>query len=154
MPNIHIFFKNGNPVHIARENPWTGTPVIRNAAGEVVDYDEAKDFHDFKSFAEAHTLAEWATQYTGETYIACTDGSYFEIIKAPKVGDDVSRGFNGDYDHVGKIVRITANWMVVAEDAEGNQTKFNRRKNTACWKAIGGYGSMVGGIVNRRNPEF
>jgi hypothetical protein len=44
--------------------------------------------------------------------------------------------------------------MVVAEDEDGRQTKFNRRKNSASWKPIGGYGSMVGGRVERLNPEF
>lgn len=157
MSNIYILFKEGKPVHITREIPWTGTPalaVIKNAKGENVDYDNAKDFHNYKSFAEVQELAIWATEYTGKTYLACNDGSYFEVIEAPQVGDEVSRGFNGDYYYVGKIVRITPNWMVVAEDEDGRQTKFNRRKNSASWKPIGGYGSMVGGRVERLNPEF
>lgn len=155
--SLYILFKNNEPVHITRESPWTGTPVmkvIKNDKGEVVDYDNAKNYHNYTSFAEVQALAEWATKYTGEVYLACNDGSYFEVIEAPKVGDEVSRGFNGDYYYVGKIVRITPNWMVVAEDAEGHQTKFNRRKNTASWKPIGGYGGMVHGVVNRQNPEF
>lgn len=156
-----LYDSDGNLVHVTDKSPWTGTPVmaeITDANGNKVDYVTVKDHHDWKKFEDAEVVAKFATEEMGIHMMASDAGEWvsprFSIFCPPKVGQEVSQGFNGDYHHVGKIVRITPNWMVVVEDAEGNVTKFNRRKSTAVWKPIGGYGSMVHGVVNRYNPEF
>jgi len=65
------------------------------------------DRHDYKSFDDAAFAAEIANRADdGEAYIA-TDGSAslyprYDVVSIPKVGDSVSRGFNGDYYPVGK----------------------------------------------------
>ena len=110
---------------------------------------------DWKDYATVERLSKYLTAMTGKTYLPVDHGPHvgpqFDIIEAPKMGDDVSRGFNGDYYPCGKIVKITKSWRVTT--SEGNV--FNRRKNTAAWVEVGGGPfCLVPGIRDERNPHF
>lgn len=109
--------------------------------------------HEIKDFEAATALAASATRLTGETYLPVDQGSghwpRYDVVKAPKVGDVVSRGFNGDYYPVGTIVKITHNFKRV-ECNDG--TVFWRRKNTGGWRDGGFW--MVQGTRDERNPSF
>lgn len=152
----YILYSNNKPVHITNESPYTGTPKPKHFDG--VEYDSITDAWDYKSFEQVEELAVWATKHTGEVHLGVDAGDAvhprFSIVAAPKIGDDISYGFNGDYYPCGKITHITKGWRCTATDEDGFKTVFNRRKNTACWKKVGGTWSMVRGIVQKQNPHF
>ena len=109
--------------------------------------------NDIKSFAYAHTLATLLTEKLGRTFLA-TDATAstsprYDVIEAPKVGDKVSRGFNGDYYPEGEIVKITPTWIVTTSTGK----KFRRRGLTAGWRQEGGTWWMTGGHIDERNPH-
>ncbi len=80
----------------------------------------------------------------------------FDVVRAPQVGDVVSKGFNGDAYPVGKIASISKGEMklitVVAED--GRKLKFYRKGERAAWVQTGGTWSLMFGTHNDRNPSF
>ena len=78
--------------------------------------------------------------------------SEFKVVKAPAVGDDVSRGFNGDYYPCGKVTYVTAKTAAVVRTSNG--LEFRRRKNTSSWLQTGGTWSLISGIYDERNPSF
>ena len=84
-------------------------------------------------------------------YISRTHVYPVRVIKLPEVGEEVSRGFNGDYYPCGKIVRISKSYgKIVTEDG----TVFIRqKKNPVCW-LYNKYSSMVPGRIDERNPHF
>ena len=156
----YILFKNSEPMFITTETPWTGTPVMKeifDEAGNKVDYDSVLDHHDFTSFEQVESILKIINEKFGTDYIATDAGEHcsprFGIAELPKVGDDVSYGFNGDYYPCGKIVRVTPSLTVIAEDTEGHQTRFRRVKKTGGWKREGGTWWMVQGVVSKLNPE-
>ena len=160
----YVLFLNGQVVGVTNESPYTGTPKLKEFPG--VTYDSAKDMRgsDMKSFEEAEQIAEACTKLTGETYLAFDNGAgtshRYGIMVPPKVGDDVSYGFNGDYYPCGKVVRITPGWRIYTEDtslpkgAHRQQCMFNRVRKTSGWKMKGGTWGLVKGIVDERNPSF
>lgn len=163
----HILFKNGEAVYITTESPFTGTPalaVLKDEAGNVIDYDSAENSFRLDSFEQAEVVAAQLTAKFGKIFLACDNGEHtshqFGVMEAPKVGDPVSFGFNGDYYPCGVITRITPGWRIYAEDAskpEGarrQKTTFNRKKKSSCWKMVGGTWSLVFGHVDERNPHF
>lgn len=102
----------------------------------------------------AQVVADAATAYTGELYIATDDGEWvsprYEVIKAPKVGDEVSKAFNGDYYPMGVIAKVSKSLKVIETSAG---IKFYRRKLSGAW-INGGMWSLVPGHIQRWNPEF
>lgn len=74
-----------------------------------------------------------------------------QVVKLPEVGEEVSKGFNGDYYPCGKIEKISASYgKIVTEDG----TVFIRqKKNPVCWLNDRTW-SMVPGIKDERNPHF
>lgn len=158
----YVLYHNGQVVGVTTESPFTGTSKFKEIPG--VTYNQVKTAGDYKSFPEVEVVAAILTQLTGETYLAFDNGEHtshrFGVARAPKVGDNVSYGFNGDYYPCGKIVRITKGWRIYTEDAskpEGARRQkctFNRRKQTSSWLMVGGTWSLVNGIVDERNPHF
>jgi len=118
---------------------------------------------DCQNIYAAKHLAERMTEYTGDKYIPIDRGDYirprFDIMEAPKVGHEVSKGFNGDYYPCGEIVRISPS-MARIETSDG--TVFTRRKmagasvkHSSVWKvANSGAFALVRGHINKRNPHF
>lgn len=109
----------------------------------------------FDTLAAAETAAARLTEETGEQHIAY-ESSYafdrFVVARLPQVGDEVSKGFNGDYYPCGKIDRISETYSWIAtEDGD-----VFARVGPACWKQGGKRGafSLVQGHHNERNPHF
>ncbi|CAB4161134.1 hypothetical protein UFOVP728_31 [uncultured Caudovirales phage] len=109
---------------------------------------------DLDTMMFAQLIADAATAYTSELYIATDNGEWvsprYEVIKAPKVGDQVSKAFNGDYYPVGVIASISKSLKVI-ETSTG--LKFYRRKLRGAWINAGTW-SLVPGHIQRWNPEF
>ena len=109
---------------------------------------------DWKDFETVERLALYMTAATGKTYLpadrSASVSPRYDVIEAPKVGDPVSYGFNGDYYPCGYITRITKGWRVYTSEGK----TFNRRKNSAGWTMVGGTWGMVAGHIDERNPHF
>lgn len=109
---------------------------------------------DWLDFATVEKLARYVTAMTGRDYLP-TDATEavaprYGIVPAPKVGDPVSYGFNGDYYPCGHITKITKGWRVTTSEGK----VFNRRKNTSGWRMVGGTWGMVAGHIYEQNPHF
>ena len=89
-----------------------------------------------------------------DNHITCDRGGHISprwcVIEKPKVGDEVSKCFNGDYYPKGTIVKISDSLRRI-ETSTG--TVFWRRKKSSSWIS-GGTWSMIKGHVSRMNPEF
>jgi hypothetical protein len=109
---------------------------------------------DWKDYATVETLAKYVTAMTGKTHLPTDAGGStsprYDIIEAPQVGDLVSYGFNGDYYPCGEIEKITKGWRITTSTGK----VFNRRKNTAGWRMVGGTWGMCAGHIDECNPHF
>ena len=105
-----------------------------------------------KAFVDG--LAAQITEYADELFIGIDNGASvrprFDIVRAPKVGDEVSMGFNGDYYPQGKIKAISASLKVITLE---NGKRFYRRKETAKWVYERTW-ALVQGTKNERNPHL
>ncbi len=110
--------------------------------------------NDWKSLDEVRTIAAQLTEYTNLPYVAVDNGGNvsprFDIIETPKVGDKVSRAFNGDYYPAGVIAKVSSSLKRI-ETTDG--TVFYRRRESASWVSAGTW-SMVDGHESRLNPSF
>lgn len=111
--------------------------------------------NDIGSFMQAERIVEdLADLMLCDTYVAvdCGEGTYprFDVVAAPKVGEAVSYGFNGDYYPDGVIVAVTKKFKVTT--STGNT--YRRRKLTANWKQPHGPWSLVHGHISEQNPHF
>jgi hypothetical protein len=110
--------------------------------------------HDWKTMDRAREVASQLTESTGTLHLATDSGPNvsprYDVILAPKVGDEVSKGFNGDYYPEGEIVRISASYrrIVTSTDAV-----FYRRGESGSWIQDGTW-TLVAGVRNERNPSF
>lgn len=124
---------------------------------------------DIATFEFAELIARKATENAQrastsgnyQLYIAIDSGPgvspRYDVIAAPMVGDQVSRGFNGDYYPAGRIVHVSASLRVVTtqgEDGAQIKRKFYRRGQTGRWVQTGGTWSLVPGVHNERNPHI
>lgn len=116
--------------------------------------------YGFKTSLEyVQGLAADLTKLTGTVYVGTDAGEHvsprFGVVVVPKVGDEVSRSFNGDSYPCGKIIRVSDSLRrVVARDEAGREFVFNRRKETGAWVQTGGTGSLIPGHVSELNPHF
>lgn len=144
---IYIKLDNGLPVEIK-------TKLTADEASSKV----WQSRWDWKSFEEVERLAAYLSAMTGKIHLGVDSGPcvspQFDVIEAPRVGDEASRGFNGDYYPVGKIVRITKGLMVITEDEHGKQRRFNRIKKSGGWREVGRGFWLVSGVRDERNPSF
>lgn len=113
---------------------------------------------DFDTMLMAQAIAAAASEKAGKLYMASDSGPSvsprYDVVEAPAVGDDCSRGFNGDYYPVGKIVAITPGSMrIVTVDGPRGKLRFYRRGERAAWVQAGGTWSLVPGVRNEWNPE-
>jgi len=158
---IYVLFLRGLPVAWTTESPYTGTPKLKEYQGKdgkPLEYDEAKTTPDYKSKAEVDALALRLTAMSGKHWIGFDDGPgtshQFGVMEVPRIGDDVSYGFNGDYRPCGKITKITKGLRITATDEKGHTMVFNRKKETSGWKRVGGTWWLVKGIHDERNPHI
>jgi hypothetical protein len=110
--------------------------------------------NDWKDWQTVYTLAALLTEATGKTYLATDSGPHcsprFDVIEAPKIGDEVSRYFNGDGYPAGKIVKMAKSYRRI-ETSDGSV--FWRQSATGTWLCNGTWG-MIAGVHNDRNPSF
>lgn len=127
---------------------------IREAAGAAFLVDR----NSFKTIQDAERIAAQATEATGELYVAADSGAHvsprYDVIKAPKVGDEVSYAFNGDSYPCGKITKISDSLRrVVAEEENGAKHVFYRRRNSGAWIKDQTW-HLTPGHVYTQNPSF
>jgi hypothetical protein len=112
--------------------------------------------NDFRNMPRAEQVAKAATEFSGELYIASDAGPCvsprYDVVRAPKIGDAVSYGFNGDYYPDGEIVHITPGSLRIIKTSTGGT--YYKRGDRAAWIKKGGTWSLVSGTHNERNPEF
>lgn len=111
--------------------------------------------NDIVSMQHAVELA----QTTGGKYMAIDSGPNvsprFDIIETPKVGDDCSKAFNGDYYPVGKIVKVSGDDLrVITVDGPRGVLRFYRKGQSGRWVQTGGTWGLVAGVHNDWNREF
>jgi hypothetical protein len=109
---------------------------------------------DFKEIANARNVAKDATDKTGRLHMATDAGNgchpRYDVIEAPKVGDQVSYAFNGDAYPDGVITNISKTMKVITTSSG---RRFYRRKESGQWKN-GKTWSLIPGHVEKRNPHI
>lgn len=139
-------------------DPATGAPsrVTENTSD---GNRAATSRHDLKTFGDAAALAEEYNAALGATpgwrTLAPTDEGAgvwprHDVIRAPVVGDRVSRTFNGDYYPAGVVVRVSDSFRRVATDVG---VVFYRRGLSSSWVSDGTW-SMAAGWRDEKNPSF
>lgn len=115
--------------------------------------EESINRNNIKDFVHAEQLASQLTAVTGTVYIPVDRGNYcsprFDVSRCPAVGDEVSRGFNGDYYPCGTIIKVSKTFKRITTSAGHS---FYRRGKDACWKSDGMW-SLVAGHHTDKNPE-
>ncbi len=113
--------------------------------------------HDIKSFEHAEQIASQANAMigAGTILIPVDSGEHcwprYDVVQAPKVGEEISRCINGDYYPDGEIVKISGKNHRIVTTSTGR--KYYRRRQSSIWVADKYY-SMVRGHISRLNPEF
>lgn len=108
--------------------------------------------NDWETLARVESLAAQLSTLTGDLYLAYDKQSTrprFDLFKAPKVGDEVSMGFNGDYYPCGKIATISKSMKKIVTD---KGTVFYRRSMSR-WLNAGTF-VMIPGVHEERNPHL
>lgn len=110
--------------------------------------------NDMKDVPHAELIADQAQALTGNRYVAVDNGLHhyprYDVVRAPKVGDEVSYAFNGDYYPCGQVTKISKSLRRV--ETESGRT-FWRKKLTAAWLENGTW-SLIQGHVDKRNPHI
>jgi hypothetical protein len=150
---MYVLLNKGLPVKILTESPYNGTWETNQYPGIV--YDEIQDRWDWSDmpFETVQMLALRLTSMTGTSYIATRSMSSHpchDIVAIPKVGDQVSYGFNGDYYPDGTIVKISKKLMITT--STGNT--YRRVRDSGSWTQPGGTWGLVKGHISEKNPHF
>ncbi|UYD60288.1 hypothetical protein OPFAMLBM_00289 [Aeromonas phage avDM12-TAAL] len=133
------------------------TKVIYRDIKEAMAAREADRTHyivsrwDFKSLENAQAVVD---EFGGQGLLAIDKGEWasprFDVIEMPKVGDDVSMTFNGDYYPCGTIVKISDSLKTI-KTSTGRV--FWRKKLTGQWLYSKTF-TLVAGIRSDMNLEF
>lgn len=109
---------------------------------------------DFKSLDEVKGYALYLTAMTGDSYVGvdrtASVSPQFDVVCVPKVGDAVSKSFNGDSYPDGIVVKVTKNLTVVTSTG----SRYRRFKETSGWRKEGGTWWLINGHHDERNPHF
>jgi hypothetical protein len=163
---LYIRLENFVPVEVSTQCPkckgdgkvWAMKPEVPGQYDKMVNTGDGwMSRGDIGSFSYAFTLAALLTEKfksEGRTFLASDAGPYtsprFDVIEAPKVGDLVSKSFNGDTYPEGVITKITPKWQITTSTG----VKFRRVKDSAGWRATGGTWWMTGGHHYEQNPHI
>lgn len=105
---------------------------------------------DWKDFSAAMEIAT----ALGKGFIATDAGPCvsprYDVIQLPKVGDKVSKEFNGDSYPCGVIVKISPTFKSIRTD--GGDV-FYRVRQTGSWRNEGTW-FLTPGHVSKQNPSF
>lgn len=113
--------------------------ITLNEEGKATGY--SKDYTinsisrwDYTGLDHVTQLAQELTEATNETFIPTDAGAHtsprYDVIKAPKVGDEVSYSFNGDTYPCGTIVSISKTLKKITT-SDGKD--FYRKGQTGRW---------------------
>lgn len=121
------------------------TELTRHASGREIE-----------SFEAAEELAALMTEDRGTLWLATDSGRgvwpRYRVMEAPKVGDAVSMGFNGDYYPEGEIASISKTYYAITTTTGKT---FRRVKKTGSWKLPNGNPfCLVPGHRREWNREF
>ncbi len=145
---FYILLKNGLPIRVSDELP-KGEKWADDVKG--TGWFHSRDFENTK---QAARMAGYLTFMTGTTYLAADEGPgvspRYRIVKAPAIGEKVSKSFNGDTYPCGEIVKITPTWIVTTSTGQ----KFRRWKESGGWREQGRGFWMVPGHIYEQNPHF
>lgn len=117
-------------VQVTREDGVVSKAKIVQFDYAVMDPMAYENRNDWKTFEQAEAIAK----ALGAGFIATDAGSHvsprYDVIELPKVGDDVSYGYNGDYYPCGKVVSISKTFKkIITSDG----SIFYRRKLSGSW---------------------
>lgn len=145
-------------VYAARVKDDKVTDVITDARDLInvdSDFVEIRELSNKGDTSTLRHLANMITDAMGENYIFVDNGQGFPrygIVRAPHVGDPVSKAFNGDYYPVGTVVKVTP---TLGKVVTSSGDVFYRRKQTAKWLEVGGGPfTLIQGTVDQLNEEF
>lgn len=107
---------------------------------------------DWKSLEQVEKIAAELSEALGEKYIGIEKSSTprFDVIKAPAVGDKVSKAFNGDYYPDGEIAKISKTLSIITTTTG---TTYRRYRNSGAWIAAKTW-AMANGHRAELNPHF
>lgn len=144
---LYIRIEHGVAVDVSTKLPEDLTAWANNQNGWL-----SRDH--ITSYEMAVDISRQLTECLGRTFlpIDATDAAWprYGIIEAPKIGDKVSRSFNGDSYPCGEIIKITPTWQITTSTGQ----KFRRIKNSGGWREAGRSFWMVAGHIDERNPHF
>lgn len=109
---------------------------------------------NWTSFEIVQTIASYLTAMKGTLWVPVDRGPgvspRYDVVQVPKVGDEVSYGFNGDSYPCSVVTKVSKSLTVTT--SEGNT--FRRRKQTASWVRTGGTWSLIRGHHYEQNPHI
>ena len=110
--------------------------------------------NDWSCLEQAEIVAKKLTKhYLFKSFMATDEGTgcspRYDVIEAPRVGDEVSKSFNGDYYPCGNIVAISQTKKKITTSTGES---FYRRKDTGKW--LSGPFALIKGVESRLSPEF
>lgn len=134
------FSPSGLPIEVRDEIPQE----LKNGAWN----DAWQDRNDWTSRAEVDRIARYLTAMTGDLYVGTERGTSFDIVRAPKVGDEVSYSFNGDTYPDGVVVKVTKTLQVKTSTGK----TYRRHGQTGSW--TNNAWSLIPGHIYEQNPHF
>jgi hypothetical protein len=135
--------ESGLPLEVSNDYPAELLDGIRDRAWQ--------NRHDWTSRAQVDGIARYLTAMTGDLYVGTERNAEYDIVRAPKVGDEVSYAFNGDCYPDGTVVKVSK--TLIVETSTGKT--YRRHRDTGGWvSSPGGTWYLVGGHVYTQNPSF
>lgn len=121
---------------------------------EAIDKDYYYRINRFSSMKQTEEYAKELELKTGDKYLPCDYGSHrsprFEVVRLPKVGEPVSKSFNGDSYPEGVIVSVSKTYRKITTSTG---LSFYRVGMTGGWRENGTWW-LTPGHINERNPCF
>lgn len=109
---------------------------------------------DWTSMERVQELAAELSKVEGKLFIATDAGPgvspRYDVIEAPRVGDEISYSFNGDTTPDGKIISISKSLRLIISSTG---SRYYRKNQSGCWQKSRMW-SMVHGHIEERNPHF
>jgi hypothetical protein len=132
-----------------------GKATLSNPAeAQALNYAGIETRNDWKTMERAEQVAAELSESLGYLCIATDAGGgvspRYDVIMCPRVGDEVSYGFNGDTYPCGVITKISDSLRKI-ETSEGNT--FWRRRDSGKWLYQKTW-SLIRGHSTTRNPHF
>lgn len=111
--------------------------------------------NDWPTLNHAEVVASELNAHAGELRYLATDAGpgqwpRYDVIEAPRAGDEISYAYNGDYYPDGEIVKVSDSLRVVYSSTG---SKYWRRRATGTWLKDGMW-CLVKGHRSERNPHL